>query len=302
MLTNDVPNEYAKRINGVINFILANPDGDLSLSSLASIAGYSPFHFQRIFKQVTGESPKQYIVRIRLETAAHSLIVHTGKTITEIALDAGFSSAAVFARAFKNYFGITSEHFRRLKKEYSGGVNGEDVRETPARPGRAPKVIVLKREALSFSQDVVIKRQPGCRGLFVNAKLDDPSSIHAAFKKVAQLAETHDLLTTGSKFTGVIYVHYNLYRAFVTIDARLKIPERLDSSDIPGGKFAVIHAKGDFLQSFGTLVAFSEIWLPQSGYKLADTFYLEVFSGSLPGGEQPYETLEKDLYSPIRPV
>ncbi len=56
-----------------MNFIFKNLKEELSLEKLASTANYSAFHFQKIFKQVIGESPKQYIIRLRLENAAHSL-------------------------------------------------------------------------------------------------------------------------------------------------------------------------------------------------------------------------------------
>lgn len=101
MFKKELPNEYIKKTNEVINFILSNLAEDLSLEKLAKLANYSPFHFQKIFKLVIGETPKQYIIRMRLQTAAHSLVVHHEKSITEIALNSGFSSSATFARAFK---------------------------------------------------------------------------------------------------------------------------------------------------------------------------------------------------------
>src|SRR6266511_1496621 len=76
----NIPKEYSKSINAAINFILNNLNEELSLKKLAKVANYSPFHFQKIFKQTTGESPKHFITRMRLETAAHLLIMHNYKS------------------------------------------------------------------------------------------------------------------------------------------------------------------------------------------------------------------------------
>ena len=93
--------EYISRINRVIDYIEANIDKDLSLTSLAKIANFSPFHFHRIFRAMVGETLNGFILRIRLEKAAARLLDHPKESITEIAFDCGFSGSATFARAFR---------------------------------------------------------------------------------------------------------------------------------------------------------------------------------------------------------
>ena len=58
-------------------------DGDVSLTAIAARAGWSPFHFHRAFRRVTGETPKQYTQRLRLEHAATRLV--TGAEATSVA-------------------------------------------------------------------------------------------------------------------------------------------------------------------------------------------------------------------------
>jgi len=62
--------EYVSRINRVIDHIEANLDTDLSLERLAEVAGFSPFHFHRIFRAMMGETLNQFIQRLRIEKAA----------------------------------------------------------------------------------------------------------------------------------------------------------------------------------------------------------------------------------------
>ncbi len=63
--------EYYARIRKVLAYIQEHLAEDLSLEKLSGIAFFSPFHFQKIFSHYIGESPKQYIMRLRLERTAH---------------------------------------------------------------------------------------------------------------------------------------------------------------------------------------------------------------------------------------
>ena len=85
--------EYVSRINRVIDYIERNIDKELSLENLAKITNFSRFHFHRIFRAMVGETLNQFILRIRLEKAAARLIANPKKSITEIALDSGFSGS-----------------------------------------------------------------------------------------------------------------------------------------------------------------------------------------------------------------
>lgn len=87
-------------------------DGDVSLDALATRAGWSPFHFHRTFRKVVGETPKQYMLRLRLERAAARLAAGPDP-ILRIAADAGFASHEVFTRAFRRQFGTTPSTYRR---------------------------------------------------------------------------------------------------------------------------------------------------------------------------------------------
>lgn len=108
--------EYKSRINRVIDYIDQNVGKELALEELAGIAHFSKFHFHRIFTSFTGETLFRFIARLRVEKAAFLLASHPGKSITEIALDCGFSSSASFARSFKEYFHESATAFRKKKQ------------------------------------------------------------------------------------------------------------------------------------------------------------------------------------------
>ena len=93
--------EYISRINRVFDYVERNIGQEMSLERLAGVANFSAFHFHRIFHAMVGETLNQFVQRVRVERAASQLVVNPKKSITEIALDCGFSSSAAFARVFE---------------------------------------------------------------------------------------------------------------------------------------------------------------------------------------------------------
>ena len=106
--------EYQQVVMKVQNYINVTLTGDVSLKTLSELANYSPFHFQKIFTEAVLETPKQYVIRLRLERAAHFIKIFPYLPINEIASGCGFSSNSVFSRAFKNYYGISADNYRKL--------------------------------------------------------------------------------------------------------------------------------------------------------------------------------------------
>ncbi len=107
--------EHAKGLEQllpVLVYIQARLDEDLSLAVLAAGANLSPHHFHRKFRSLTGETPKRYCQRLRLERAAFQLLVYDGDSIFETALDCGFKSHETFTRAFALHFGVSPREYR----------------------------------------------------------------------------------------------------------------------------------------------------------------------------------------------
>ena len=112
----DTRSAYLACLNKVLDYLHANLDQPLSLAELAAVAGFSPFHFHRIFKSLVGEPLNVYLQRARLEKAANLLLSRPSDTLLDIALRCGFSSAATFSRAFKAHFGLAPSQFEKKRK------------------------------------------------------------------------------------------------------------------------------------------------------------------------------------------
>ncbi|MCM0020281.1 MAG: AraC family transcriptional regulator [Tagaea sp.] len=104
--------DHAKRIERAIAFIDSRLDGDIRLDDLAAAACLSPFHFHRLYRMATGETPADTLRRRRLQRAAGELSL--GKMpIAKIARRAGYGSLAAFGRAFAAAFGVPPAAYRK---------------------------------------------------------------------------------------------------------------------------------------------------------------------------------------------
>lgn len=121
-MENAVNKDYIHRINKVMDYIYNNLQNSFSLEELSEIACFSPFHFHRVFTSLTGETLNGFINRVRLEKSAYQLLNNKDKSITEIALDCGFSGSSVFSRSFKQYFKMSPSSWKKC----SGNINSKN--------------------------------------------------------------------------------------------------------------------------------------------------------------------------------
>ncbi len=95
----------------VTYYIETHLDEELDIVTLAKVAGYSHFHFCRIFKLHVGESAMSYVARLKLERAASELVLRE-RSMIEVALDAGYQTPTGFLKAFKIRFGTTPTAYK----------------------------------------------------------------------------------------------------------------------------------------------------------------------------------------------
>lgn len=101
-----------QQVKRVTDFILAHLSQDLSLEALAQQAGFSSYHFARLFRQTMGESPHQFVLRQRVERAQR-LLKETDEPLAHIALESGFANQSHLTRIFKRHLGLTPRAYRQ---------------------------------------------------------------------------------------------------------------------------------------------------------------------------------------------
>lgn len=115
--------EYTKEIKKAMNYIENNLKKEIRTEDIADSAGFSKYHFQRVFKRETGLNLYVYIQKRRLAEAS-SLLRNTNVRILDIAVYLCFESQEAFTRAFKKVYGLPPGQYRKvLKNLTNGGMN-----------------------------------------------------------------------------------------------------------------------------------------------------------------------------------
>jgi transcriptional regulator GlxA family with amidase domain len=105
------PRPQDRLVRSVLDYVVANPGGDLRTAVLAANAGVSVRHLTRLFREQLGEPPGRLVRRVRLEVAARMLAA-TALPLPRIAQACGFSSAETLRQAFVASYHITPSLFR----------------------------------------------------------------------------------------------------------------------------------------------------------------------------------------------
>lgn len=105
--------EYLQKFNDVLDYIDSHYTEELTLDDIADFSGFSKYHFTRLFKQYTDSTFYDYLSFRRIKSA-EELLAKPELSITEIALQSGFSSISTFNRIFKQKKGCTPSEYRSL--------------------------------------------------------------------------------------------------------------------------------------------------------------------------------------------
>ena len=100
----------------VCDYIKANLDRDLSLEELANIAGFSVSHFKPLFRHAVGIPVHRYVVECRVERA-RQLLLRGNRSMSDIAVEAGFCHQTHMARCLRRVLGVNSAAIARLGRD-----------------------------------------------------------------------------------------------------------------------------------------------------------------------------------------
>lgn len=100
-------------VNCIINYLNENYEQKISLEQIAHNMYLSPVYISKIFKEETGESPINYLIKIRLEKAKDILVSGYGGSIKNIANRVGYEDVYHFSKLFKKYYGISPLYYKK---------------------------------------------------------------------------------------------------------------------------------------------------------------------------------------------
>lgn len=259
---------YRKRLITVIEYIYRHMDGDLDVNTLADVACMSPYHFHRIYRQMSGETINASIRRLRLQGAAAELI-RSGNNIESIAKQSGYGSLEAFSRAFRKEFGESPRDYRDSRTQQSIEPPLETVFVGMLANSNTQRYTTMETFNVEL-QDFEGQQLIGIE------HSGDYMAIGESFEKLFMFAGSRGLVNEQSRSFGLYYddpktVATDNLKAAACLSGHLSEPvDGFDNLEIPKGKCATILFKGSYAELEKPYDYLFGQWLPESGYEAAD--------------------------------
>ncbi|MBT3754852.1 MAG: AraC family transcriptional regulator [Candidatus Cloacimonetes bacterium] len=261
--------DYNRALNSSVNYIEQNLKNRFEMEDVADRAGFSLFHFMRVFYSFTGYTLKGYIRERRLSDAARELL-RSNKKVLELATEYCFESSETFIRAFKKEFKETPNQFRKKKQL---------IKYTPRL-----KVQICRITKGEMKMDCKIKDMDDIRVVGIKRKIvtrESKQQIAALWDDFLSHKNKNENLrtaqTVGICFPEPKYLEQQpepddtwFYMAAVIMKDDVDIPDGLIEHIIPASKYAIFTHKGSFEKLHETYKFISVDWIQQVDYE----FYL----------------------------
>jgi AraC family transcriptional regulator len=293
-------NLYIQRIHAVIGHVRKNLNDDLSLNALAQVAGFSPFHFHRLFRSITDETLNEMVVRLRLERAVILLRSTPNLSITDAAFECGFKSVSVFSRAFKKQYGLNARQWDR-QSPLKNSKNSQVMEGFPR--------YTLEKLSDFAEQDefeVHLRSLPEQRLASIR--------VYDSYSKFSKVTEAYYRLITWYRQRGGNLENTTLYGMSqddpevtplrlcrfdwcVTVPAHWQEEGEVSVQTFPACRVATIRCLGGFRREYEALQYLFRYWLPHSRYQPANLPGMEIYR------RQPlelgWETFDIDCAVPV---
>lgn len=304
--------EYRSRVNRAVDYIEANIDKSFTLEELAMVSNFSKFHFHRIFLAMTGETPFQFIQRLRLEKAASMMVTSPEQRITDIAFKCGFSDISVFSRNFRSHFKKSATEFRsqelkksNLSQRESKGEQASEMPEvyfchqsktlkwrTNMRLNKSVEVIELQKMTVAYIRNT---------GPFKG----DQKLFSTLWGKLCTWAGARGLMQQSDiKFITVYHDDPNVtvedklrISVCLTVPADTKVDGEFGKMEIDAGRYVVARfevSQDEFMEAWQWVYG---QWFPTSGFQPGDGPCFEVYPKEPENG-----IFLVDIYVPVKPI
>ncbi|MGE5591523.1 MAG: AraC family transcriptional regulator [Bacillota bacterium] len=272
-------------IDRAVAYIEGHLTGPLSLQEAARLAGYSPFHFHRLFLAVTGETFAAYVRRRRLSESAR-VLAESGRRTLDVALEYQYESQEAFTRAFRRQFGVTPGQYRRWGP--AANLTGRPP-QSFAQGGKVMEPRIVEKDAFAIMGMVYF-------GENRNGEITQLwTEFNRRFEKVPhRLSEgAYGFCFMDEKTNPNFW-----YICAAPISRIGEIPMEMVAKTVPAHTYAVFTHRGPIATLHDTYAQAYGTWLPNSGYEPAATFDFEYYDDRFTGVDDPASEL--DIYIPIK--
>ncbi len=286
----ETKDSYLESMNRAILFIENNLDKKILLNDIAREAFLSEFHFHRIFKALTGETVKGFLLRLKIERAAIRL-KHSKDDIGKIALENGFGNHETFTRAFKKHFQLSPQAYRNAVQEITIKKQADYNKSR------------IGLETLHIGSPTV-KFLPDIHLAYIR-HLGSYDKVAGSFQRLMLWAASHLVLKLKPVTLGIVHDNPDLtdeektrFDACVLVNKEIKPQGEIGYRMVEGGKFAVFRYTGAYENFYTVYDYIYNVCLFEKAWELADKPALEWYIKSPPFYKP--ENYVTDFYVPIK--
>jgi len=243
---------YYKRINRALNYLNKHWQEPIKLETLAELANLSPYHFHRIFQQITGMRVQQYIQSAKLSAAAHQLS-YSKKSIADIALEIGYQNQSSFGAAFHKHYKKSPGQYRKLAEQSSN--THQALLHGTIYP---PEMKLFKKREL----------------LFVHRCGDMQEIVASAWQTLINELNTYHYQQDVTEYISIAYDDPNIaqgnerYDACVSFSSKKRANGELLQKTLAGGLHAVFRYEGEHKHIHGAWL-YALNWLKKQEFELS---------------------------------
>lgn len=272
---------YYEAMQRAVDYMEANlGDGEITLASVAAASGYSVPHFHRVFGALAGVSAGEYLRRRRLSEAMVRVMASRGGIIG-IALDCGFESHEAFTRAFRAAYGAPPSAFRNRRCEpvlfeklsiMSKRKEGTHIMK-PNVILKEPKNLIGIARRMTQGDNIRLGLIGRAQREFMAMAGSVPGRVNPHLYYAAYDYQPEDLSREDDEIA---------YTYWYCVESEADAPAGMSKKAIPRAKYAefVYDPKAGTLngEQIGMPIYdyIDGVWLPESGFELADTPDYEV--------------------------
>lgn len=303
---------HRPEIERALRFIAAHLDAPITVADVARAARLSEFHFHRVFHAAVGEPIGRFITRRRLEVAALRLAYEPDRSVTDVALSSGYSSASNFSKAFAAHFGCSPSQVRsperglpvaigKLTSRYGKDFRPEDLYTLAPEVGRDER----RREAAAWSARVRFETTTGLDfaclagpGGYELADLERTWSELIACARQLGICEG-DVDAWGVSHDSPLITAPELcrYHACVPCPPALPLPPPLFRGRMSEGRYAVFHYAGEVSGLTAAYRSIYSCWFRESSLSPDDFTPLERYVTDEPKDGR----VDLELWFKVRP-
>lgn len=280
---------YTRRMQSVLDYIDAHLQEPLTVERLSEVACFSRFHFQRQFALFTGLTVARYVQRLKLRRASYALTLEPQRSITDVALEAGFASGESFTRAFSRLVGQTPSEFRARP----GWQLWTERMPLPEYP-RTPKMTITIVE-FPETRVAVLEHHGAPAALMTSVQhfID--------WRKKTGLSPVDSCKTIGIPYSDPEQTPPDAFHFDICAEVDAPVPPNdagIVNKVIPGGRCARVCHLGSTDRISDSIFPLFQDWLPGSGEELRDFPIFFHYRKRLPVvAEHEQET---DIYLPLK--